>query len=131
MRKTTFLLTLLLGLLFSVGAWAQAVTVTVNDGRLTPDTYGALNSGKTMFTSNAASGLEGLTITAAELDWHSVWYGSCLVVKPSTGNVDENVTITAPTGYNIVAYDINFRAAASGCTYNVTVDGTQKSHWSR
>ena len=125
MRKTTFLLTLLLGLLFSVGAWAQAVTVTVNDGRLAPDTYGTKSLGTT-FTSNAASGLAGLTITAAVLDWHSVWYGSCLVVKPSAGNADENVTITAPTGYKIVAYDINFRAAGSACTYKVTVDGTQK-----
>ena len=126
MRKTTFFFTLLLGLLFSVGAWAQAVTVTVNDGRLTPDTYGALNSGKTMFTSNAASGLEGLTVSAAEVD-RAAWYGYSLTVKPSAGNVDENVTITAPTGYNIVAYDINFRANSSGCTYNVTVDGTTKA----
>ena len=125
MRKTTFLLTLLLGLLFSVGAWAQAVTVTVNDGRLTPDTYGALNSGKTMFTSNAASGLAGLTVSAAAVDRAS-WYGYSLTVKPSAGEVNENVTITAPAGYNIVAYDINFRAAGSACTYKVTVDGTQK-----
>ena len=72
MRKTTFLLTLLLGLLFSVGAWAQAVTVTVNDGRLTPNTYGTKTS--TTFTSNAASGLAGLTVTAAEMNWAS-WYG--------------------------------------------------------
>ena len=111
-------------LLCAVTAVAQT-TVTIVDGINPPyDTYGTRSNNNTTFTSNAASGMAGVTIVAPVIDRAQWWSTYCLALKPANVQTTENVTITAPNGYLIWDYDITLQAIASSNPYEVTIGGT-------
>ena len=111
-------------LLCAVTAVAQT-TVTIVDGINPPyETYGTRSNGNTTFTSNAASGMAGVTIVAPVIDRASWWSTYCLALKPANVQTTENVTITAPNGYLIWDYDITLQAISSSTPYEVTIGGT-------
>ena len=116
---------LFLALVATIGAWAN-VTVTIVDGTNAPyETYGTRNTSATpnTFTSNAASGMEGLVISAPVIDRATWWSTYCLGVKNSAAQTDENVTFTAPTGYVIKNISMTVQAISSNNSYDVTVNG--------
>ena len=122
MKKILLLLCTLLG---TVGAWAD-VTVTLADASVDPYTYGTRSNSNQTFTSNAASGLEGvvLDVTGAVDHYSSGTYGGRLALKTSAASADETWTLTAPEGYLIKGYSFSARAAGS-YTATITADGTE------
>lgn len=118
--------TIIAALLMGIsGAWA-GVTVTIVDGTNAPfDTYGTRNTSATpnTFTSNAASGKEGLVISAPVIDRATWWSTYCLGIKNSAAQTDESVTFTAPTGYVIKSISMTVQAISSNNSYDVTVNG--------
>ena len=112
-------------------AWAKEYTVTIVDGTVDNppyNTYGTLaTTGDTKtFTSNAVSGLGGVTINAPVIDRAKWWSIYCLSLKPATAETDEKITITAPEGYLLSSMSISLRAYSSNFPYSVTVgDDTQ------
>ena len=135
MKKITSLFTLLLLAFCSIGASAET-TVTIVDGTNAPyDTYGTRSSDKLTFTSNAASGLAGVTITLenGQLDRATWWNTYCLAIKPGATKTATKITITAPAGYVIADYSMTLQANTSNKPYkvsttlnedNVTTNGT-------
>lgn len=135
MKKITSLFTLLLLAFCSIGASAET-TVTIVDGTNAPyDTYGTRSSDKLTFTSNAASGLAGVTITLenGQLDRANWWNTYCLAIKPGATKTATKITITAPAGYVIADYSMTLQANTSNKPYkvsttlnedNVTTNGT-------
>ncbi len=125
--KTKLRLLQTLLVLFAGSSWAQPITVTVVDGKNAPyDYYGTRNNSATpnTFTSNATSGLAGVVFTAPVIDRHSNWWDVySMVVKTSAVQTDESLTITAPAGYLIEGYSIDFVSQPSGCSYDVTLPG--------
>ena len=125
--KTKLRLLQTLLVLFAGSSWAQPITVTVVDGKNAPyDHYGTRNNSATpnTFTSNATSGLAGVVFTAPVIDRHSTWWSVySMVVKTSAVQTDESLTITAPAGYLIEGYSIDFVSQPSGCSYDVTLPG--------
>ena len=116
---------LFLALVATIGAWAN-VTVTIVDGTNAPfDTYGTRNTSATpnTFTSNAASGMAGLVLSAPSIDRATWWNTYCLGVKNSVAQTDENVTFTAPSGYVIKNISMTVQAISSNNSYDVTVNG--------
>ena len=105
---------LILALITSVGAWATDVTVIKNTEAAT--TYGSLS--ETTFTTNAASGMAGVTIdgiigtTATNFS-----YGACLGV---TSSASGTITMTAPSGYKITGYSLIARSNTSSVSYTLT-----------
>ena len=121
-------------------AWAADgyITVKIADGTNTngPASYGDANSGgvssvvfKSTWTSNAASGKAGLTLSAktsadiasnalAEETSYSSYH--CLGFKPSAGNATDVLTITAPSGYIITGYYIEAGYWTSKQNYTLT-----------
>ena len=105
-----------------VEAWIEAEedmknAVMIADGTKTngPATYGDANSGtindnpqlKSVWTSNATSGVAGLKLTAdhdAFLQEIAYSAFNCLGIKPSAGDSTDVVTITAPEGYLVKGY---------------------------
>ena len=104
----------------AMGAKAESVTVAQN-----PTTNGVFSisasvSGYfTTWTSNATSGVEGLTITTSgnlgmcQQDVSVNGYGNLLAFKTSSGNTAENVTFKAPEGYLLKGYSITARLYSS------------------
>ena len=131
MRKTTFLFTLLLGLLFSVGAWAQAVTVNVVSKGNPPSTTGSIagSVGNKVYTSGSQSGLAGLTISGYDIDKFSDWNGNAWMALKAASAVDTEgtITITAPSGYKILSYQFNARTGSSSGSSSVTAGTTTKT----
>lgn len=131
MRKTTFLFTLLLGLLFSVGAWAQAVTVNVVSIGNPPSSTGSITGdvGNKVYTSGSQSGLAGLTISGYNLNQYSNWNGNAwmAVQAASAVNTVGTITITAPSGYKILSYQFNARTGSSSGSSSVTAGTTTKT----
>lgn len=124
MKKFLLFLCALLG---TVGAWADA-TVTLVDGTKTNapfDTYGTRNKGVTpnTFTSKAASGLAGVVLSAPVIDRATWWNTYCLALMPKETQTDEEVTITAPSGYKIVSISMTLRANSSSYPYIVKFNG--------
>ena len=125
MKKILLLLCTLLG---SVGVWAQE-TVIVVDGTGTNapfDTYGTRNTGVSpqTFTSKAASGLAGVVLSAPVIDRATWWDTYCLALRPAATQTDEEVTITAPSGYKIVSISMTLRANSSSYPYDVKFNGS-------
>ena len=105
-----------------VEAWIEAEedmknAVMIADGTKTngPATYGDANSGtinsnpqlKSVWNSNAASGVKGLKLVAdhdAFLQETAYSSFNCLGIKPSAGGATDVVTITAPEGYLVKGY---------------------------
>ena len=103
------LLTLLYAIIVVIGIKADITTVTIADFNHLPTTYGALSNENKCFTTNAASGVAGLTLTTASPTLNSGYvngnYGNCLgIVTPDTEA--HTITLTAPSGYIITGYSI-------------------------
>ncbi|MBQ7471477.1 MAG: hypothetical protein IJS97_03530 [Prevotella sp.] len=130
MKKITTILTFLM--LVCMGAWAD-VTVTLVDGGNTNtpyDTYGTRSTATTpyTFTTNATSGLAGLILSSPKIDRGTYWNQKCLTLQPSTVQTDEEITLTAPSGYVIVAMSMQVQALSSSNPFKMTVAGdTQNS----
>ena len=123
MKKFLLLLCALLG---SVGTWAD-VNVTFVDGVNAPyDTYGTRNTGVSpqTFTSKESSGFAGIVLSAPILDRATWWSTYCLAIKNTAVHTDENVVITAPTGYAIKSISMTLQAISSSNPYDVTVNGS-------
>lgn len=139
---------LLTFLLLLVAGVANAITVQVS---LNPSSNGtfsgessAVSGYYTTWTSNAASGLAGLTITTGgklamcQKDVNVSGYGNLLALKTTTANTSEDITITAPIGYKITGYSLAARLYSStedayrlynstGGYYTIKVDGNSFS----
>ena len=105
---------LLLMIMGVAGVKAETVTVSLN-----PLTNGSFSSNATLsgyyttWTSNAASGVEGLTITTSgnlgmSQQNVSSYGGNLLAFKTTTVNTKEDIVITAPSGYTITGYTIKY-----------------------
>ena len=125
MKKLLLLLTALLTL--GGSTWAQAIRVTLVDGTNEPyDTYGTRNTSSTpnTFTSNDASGLAGIVLSAPVIDrgtWGSTY---CLALRPSATQRAENVTFTAPAGYLLLSVNMTAQANSSDYPYDVVFNGS-------
>ena len=104
-------LSLFLLILFAVLNNLVAIDVTIADHDNPTTTYGSI-SGST-FTTNAASGMAGVKITASDVTLGSTYvnasYGNCLSLTTSDTN-SHTITLTAPTGHNITGYSIGASA---------------------
>ncbi|MBQ1667281.1 MAG: hypothetical protein II063_04835, partial [Prevotella sp.] len=111
---------LLLMIMGVVGVKAETVTVSLN-----PLTNGSFSSNATLsgyyttWTSNAASGVEGLTITTSgnlgmSQQNVSSYGGNLLAFKTTTVNTKEDIVITAPSGYTITGYTIKYHLMTGG-----------------
>ena len=114
MKPKSMFLMLLLMIMGVVGVKAETVTVSLN-----PLTNGSFSSNATLsgyyttWTSNAASGVEGLTITTSgnlgmSQQNVSSYGGNLLAFKTTTVNTKEDIVITAPSGYTITGYTIKY-----------------------
>ena len=108
-------LTLLLIALFTtVGAWATDVTVI--DKTKDATTYGSLS--ETTFTTNAASGMAGVTIEGIKGTTATNFaYGACLAL---TSTASGTITMTAPDGYIITGYNLTARSNTYAVSYTLT-----------
>lgn len=99
---------------------AETVTVSLN-----PLMNGSFSSNATLsgyyttWTSNAASGVEGLTITTSgnlgmSQQNVSSYGGNLLAFKTTTVNTKEDIVITAPSGYTITGYTIKYHLMTGG-----------------
>ncbi len=102
-------------LLFAVTAMAQT-TVTVIKSTVDATTYGSL-SGE-VFTTNATSGMAGVTISGIKgTTATSFNYGACLSL---TSTQSGTITITAPSSYLIVGYKLTARSNTWQVPYTLT-----------
>ena len=104
----------------------QSIDVTMVDGKKQPyDNYGTRNTGVSphTFTTNAASGMVGIVLSAPIIDRALWWETYCLALKNSAAQKDETVTITAPKGYNIQSVSMTLQAVSSSTPYDVTING--------
>ena len=117
-RLSLFLLTL-----FAILSNLVAIDVTIADFSHLPTTYGSI-SGSTI-TTNAASGMAGVKITASGVALGSTYvnenYGNCLSFTTSDTDV-HTITLTAPTGYTIKGYSIGASANTSSNKHVLTAD---------
>ena len=126
MKRILFLLCALLA--FVGGTRAQnTYSVTIVDGVNAPyDHFGTRNNGVTphTYTSGPNSGVAGVVMSVNTIDRHSTWWNVySMVVKPSAAGTDEALTITAPEGYLIDGYSINFVSFTNQCLYDITLPG--------
>lgn len=80
------------------------------------------------FTSNAASGVEGVVVSAESAQNFGRGGGSnpnyrYYGIKPDAANSEKIVTITAPDGYNIAGYKIGGYCNNANETYTLTAEG--------
>ena len=120
MRPTRIFIMLLLMIMGVVGAKAETVNVSLN-----PTTNGIFSNNATVsgyyktWTSNATSGVAGLTITTSgnlgmcQQNVNVNGYGNLLGFKTTSTNSAEDITITAPTGYLIKGYGMTARLYSS------------------
>ena len=110
-------------------AYCPGYTKGVACSHSLPSAYGAF-SGQT-FTTSAASGMAGVTITAssgltineATVDVNN--YGKCFSLATAAAATNYTVTMTAPTGYVITGYYLGGSATTSGAPHTLTsADGT-------
>lgn len=109
------------------GAWAQAITVTLVDGTNAPyDTYGTRNNSATpnTVTTNVASGLAGVVLSAPVIDRATWWNTYCLALCPSATQTAETVTFTAPEGYLLLSVNMTAQANSSTYPYDVVFNGS-------
>ena len=93
------------------------------------DTWGTLSNKDTQWnrtwTSNASSGVAGLTITSSGygFDKATNYNQRVMTLRPSTDGATDVITIAAPFGYVIDSYSITGRNYSSSQTYKFWVDG--------
>ena len=135
MRKLLLLLTVLLT--GASGAWAIDVTIANCPGYVAnqscdhslPSAYGSFN-GQT-YTTNATSGLAGVTITASsgltitESTVNVSNYGKCFSLTTAAASTNYTVTLAAPSGYVITGYSLEGSANSDGKKHTLTsADGS-------
>lgn len=112
---------------YQVPEYLETTDVKVVYGTTSHTTYGSL-SGNT-WTSNAASGMAGVTLTKSDGSFNqfSNWNGHFnLAYAPAANNTPSTLTLTAPDGYIIKGYSLLAAKAYSAAhTYTLTAaDGT-------
>ena len=112
---------------YQVPEYLETTDVKVVYGTTSQTTYGSL-SGNT-WTSNAASGMTGVTLTKSNGSYNqfSNWNGHYnLAYAPAANNTPSTLTLTAPEGYIIKGYSLLAAKAYSAAhTYTLTAaDGT-------
>lgn len=111
MKKILLLLCALLG---TVGAMATDVTVIKSTSDAT--TYGSLSG--TTFTTNAASGMAGVTIEGIKgTTATSFAYGASLALTSTSSGT---ITMTAPDGFIITGYALTARSNTYAVPYTLT-----------
>ena len=96
------------------GAWATDVTVI--DKSKDASTYGSLSG--TTFTTNNASGMDGVTIEGIKGTTATNFaYGACLAL---TSTASGTITMTAPDGYIITGYTLKARSNTYRVSYTLT-----------
>lgn len=128
MKRYLLFLTIFLTI---AGNMSGAETVTIADFNNLPTQYGSFSNSMHTFTTNAASGGVGLTITASDVTLGSkdvnTSYGKCFSLTTSDTNA-HTVTITAPSGYVIEGYSIGASANTANYPHTLTAaDGTSIS----
>ena len=108
---------------YNVPEYLEAKDVKIVHGTSGESTYGSW-SGLT-WTSNAASGVAGLTMTLSDgshdkYSSHNDRYN--LAYHPAAANTNSTLTLTAPTGYVITGYSIQ-TGVYQAATYTLTADG--------
>ena len=105
------------------------VTIANSDSGNLPDVYGSF-SGQ-IYTTNAASGLADITITASsgltitKATVNVTGYGKCFQLSTSAAATDYTVTLQAPTGYVITGYYLGCSANTKDAVHTLTAeDGT-------
>lgn len=105
-------------------------TITLADFNNLPTTYGALSNANYTFTTNAASGAAGFTLSAQNSDvtlgssYVNASYGNCLSLTTSDTE-SHTLTLSAPEGYAIVGYSIGASANTANNKHTLTAaDGT-------
>ena len=105
------------------------VIVAMNSANKLPSEYGGF-SGQT-FTTAAASGMDGVTITASsgltinEATVTGGNYGKCFSLATAAKATNYTVTMTAPTGYVITGYYLGCSANTSNAPHILTsADGS-------
>ncbi len=110
---------------YNVPEYLEAKDVKIVQGLTGESTYGSW-SGLT-WTSNAASGVAGLTMTLSDGSYNrfSNFNGSYnLAYHPAAANTNSTITLTAPTGYVITSYSVQ-TGVYQAATYTLTAsDGT-------
>ena len=96
------------------------------------NSYGSFstsNNWSNTWTSNASSGMAGLTISSADnvLNHSSVYDQRCFAMRPSANGATDVITITAPAGYYIDSYTITGRNYSTNQTYQLYVDENAKT----
>ena len=108
---------------YNVPEYLEAKDVKIVHGTSGESTYGSW-SGLT-WTSNAASGVAGLTMTLSDgshdkYSSHNDRYN--LAYHPAAANTNSTLTLTAPAGYVITGYSIQ-TGVYQAATYTLTADG--------
>lgn len=104
--------------------------VKIAYGTTDPSTYGGWgNAGwHQSGTSNTASGIVGLSLASSYSEAFNrasgVYEKYVLALKVSKTNATDNITITAPNGYNIIGYQFNARSYNSNKDYTLTAGET-------
>ena len=108
---------------YNVPEYLEAKDVKIVNGTSGESTYGSW-SGLT-WTSNAASGVAGLTMTLSDgshdkYSSYNTRYN--MAYHPAAANTNSTLTLTAPTGYVITGYSIQ-TGVYQAATYTLTADG--------
>ena len=104
--------------------------VKIVKGTIGETTYGAWDGSKVTWTSNATSGLAGVTLTKSggTFDKYTSYNSRYnLAYKVATAGTAETFTLTAPTGYIITGYTLDAMNHDSGTGSFVAADGTTAS----
>ena len=109
---------------YNVPEYLEAKDVKIVNGTSGESTYGSW-SGLT-WTSNAASGVAGLTMTLSDgshdkYSSYNTRYN--MAYHPAAANTNSTLTLTAPTGYVITGYSIQ-TGVYQAATYTLTADGS-------
>jgi hypothetical protein len=139
MKKLFILLTMLI---VGIGSsWAKDVVIsdrtnTVATGSVTTTNehkYGTYSNaaGGTTFTTNATSGMAGVTVTADEAMIRAAWFSNTNYLYVMGFNPDDTnnhtITISAPDGYIITGYSITAISTSSNRKFTVTPYGDTPS----
>ncbi len=108
---------------YNVPEYMEAKDVKIVNGLFGESNFGSW-SGLT-WTSNAASGVAGLTMTLSDGSYNrfSNFNGSYnLAYHPAAANTNSTLTLTAPAGYVITGYSVQ-TGVYQGATYTLTPEG--------
>ncbi len=128
MRTKQKLILMLLALFTSIGAWAIDVKIAETSSGL-PTAAGFGSFSEQVFTTDAGSGLAGVTVTASsgltigEQYVNAANYGNCFKLVTAAASTNYTVTLTAPEGYIITGYYMDCSANSDGKRHTITPAG--------